>query len=82
MTKQFIVGEVNAPQIGSTIFQADFLGECYVNFLIVDRQVWTQTSDTTPDFLHKYSTNKIVLQGGKTFTNGSEIIIDITPLKF
>lgn len=80
MTKNFIVGATSSsPQDGQSKFTSDFLGECLVNYLIIDNQLYNQMQ---PDgqFKHLYQQNLVDISP-LTFVLGSHISFDITPIK-
>lgn len=80
MTRQFSVGaNANSPQNGQTTFTSDFLGECFVNYIMIDNQPINQLQPTA-DFRHYYLQNMIDM-APLTFVTGSKIIFDITPVK-
>jgi len=80
MTKQFVVGESSkSPQDGQSKFVSDFLGECFVNFIMIDNQVYNQLHPN-PQFIHSYLQNTVDIFP-LTFSVSSKIVFDITPVK-
>lgn len=80
MTKNFVVGANDkSPQGGQTQFTSDFLGECFVNFIIIDNILINQM---IPDaqFKHYYQQDMVDISP-LTFTVGAHIAFDITPVK-
>ena len=79
-TKQFLVGaNAESPQNGQTTFTSDFLGSCFVNYIIIDNQLINQLQPSA-DFRHYYLQDMIDV-APITFTTGSKVIFDITPVK-
>lgn len=80
MTKNFVVGANDkSPQNGQTQFTSEFLERCFVNFIIIDNILINQM---IPDaqFKHHYQQG-IVDISPLTFTLGSHVSFDITPVK-
>lgn len=72
-TKQFVVGNADAPTAGQTTFSAEFLKDCQIHFMIVNNNVENQLG-TTPDFTHSY-VEGIVSRGGNVWNLGDKVII-------
>lgn len=77
-SKQFVCGTGNGPVNGQTTFTADFLENCFVNFIIVNNVNESQSA-VSPEFSHSY------IMGCLTRTNpwvtGDNLIIDYTNCK-
>lgn len=79
-SKQFCVGATpESPQSGQSQFTSDFLGECFVNFIIIDNQIINQLAPEQ-QFKHFYLQNMVDMSP-LNFVVGSKIIFDITPIK-
>jgi hypothetical protein len=76
-TKQFTVGQPDAPNPGSTIFQHEFLRSCLVNFIIVDNVPENQLKPN-PDFRHSYVEGEID-RSPNIWVIGNKLIIDYSP---
>ena len=72
-TKQFVVGNADAPIAGQTTFSADFLKDCQVCFMIVNNNMENQL-EPSPDFTHSYIEGKIS-RGGNVWNLGDKVII-------
>ncbi len=80
MTRQFTVGSNDkSPVNGQTKFTADFLGSCFVNFIMIDNVPMNQLSPN-PQFVHSYVENFVDI-APLVFNTGSKIVFDITPVK-
>lgn len=78
-TKQFVCGEnAESPVNGQTIFNADFLGNCQVNFLLVNNIPENQL-EPSADFTHSYVQKQI--KRTNAWITGDKLIIDYTPCK-
>jgi len=79
MTRQYVCGATtDSPQNGQTTFTAEFLKECFVNFLIINNVPENQLNPS-PDFTHNYLEGKITR--GNPWVTGDKLIIDYTPCK-
>lgn len=74
--KMFIVGQPDSPVDGQSTFTANFLGCNHVNFMIIDNAVSTPQRDFTQSL-----DAKRVDISPNTFSNGSYVIFDISPIK-
>lgn len=72
-TQQFVVGNAGAPIAGSTIFQADFLKNSIVHFLLVDNVPENQLNPN-PDFKHNYIEGTID-RAPDVWTIGNKLIV-------
>lgn len=76
-TKQYTAGaNPESPVNGQTVFEADFLKTCFVNYIIVNGSIETQL-DPSPDFIHNYIHGKITRTN--PYITGDKVIIDYTP---
>lgn len=75
-SKQFTCGVADGPINGQTEFIADFLGKCFVNYLLVNNVPENQLNPTC-DFTHSYAEKKI--KRGNPWVTGDKLIVDYTP---
>lgn len=76
-SKQYTVGiSPDGPTVGQSIFRAEFLGECFVNFIIVNNANENQLNPD-PDFSHNYLEKTITRTN--TYLVNDKLIIDYTP---
>lgn len=79
MTQQFVCGATSdSPVNGQINFTADFLKNCFVNFLIVNNINETQLAPS-PDFTHSYVMGTLVRSN--PWVTGDKLVIDYTPCK-
>ncbi len=76
-TRQFIVnGTSDSPQAGTSTFTSPFLGQCFVNYIIIDNQIINQLSPSA-QFNHLYLQNMVDISP-LTWVMGSHVIFDTT----
>lgn len=76
--KSFVCGVLDGPVNGQTEFISEFLGNCLVNFLLVNNVPENQLNPS-PDFEHKYAERKIVRSN--PWITGDKLTVDYTPCK-
>jgi hypothetical protein len=77
MVKQFTCGVGNGPVAGQSIFQAEFLKNCIVNFIIVNNIPENQLNPS-PNFKHSYVEGTIDRSPNVWFVS-DKLIIDFEP---
>jgi hypothetical protein len=73
MTKQYVVGNADAPSADSKVFESDDLKDILVDYIILNNENLNQLTPNA-DFTHHYKEGKICMTT-LTFALGDKLII-------